>query len=59
MKTKKKIYFISHLKVMLQKTEKCSLLMMEVKGYSDHEQLGIARLEPVYSQFFTIFTSFK
>jgi len=50
MKTKKKIYFISHLKVMLQKTEKCSLLMMEVKGYSDHEQLGIARLEPVYSE---------
>lgn len=50
MKTKKKIYFVSHLKVMLQKTEKCNLLMMEVKGYSDHEQLGIARLEPVYAK---------
>lgn len=48
MKSKKKIFFISHLKVRLQKTEKCSLLLMEVKGYSDHEQLGIARLEPVF-----------
>ena len=47
MKNKKKIYFVSHLKVILQKTGKCNLLMMEVKGYSDHEQLGIARLEPV------------
>lgn len=48
MKTKKKIHYVSHLKVLLQKTDKCSLLMMEVKGYSDNEQLGIARLEPVY-----------
>jgi hypothetical protein len=50
MKNKKKIFFISHLKVRLQKTEKCSLLMMEVKGYSDNEQLGIARLEPACSE---------
>jgi len=47
MKDKKKIYCVSHLKVLLQKTDKCNLLMMEVKGYSDHEQLGIARLEPI------------
>jgi hypothetical protein len=50
MTSKKKIYFVSDLKVLLQKTDKCSLLMMEVKGYSDNEQLGIARLEPMNSE---------
>jgi hypothetical protein len=45
----KKIHFITNLKVKHQKTDHCNLLMMEVKGYSDSEQLGIARLEPAIS----------
>jgi hypothetical protein len=46
MKSRKMIHFITNLKVRLQTTNSCNLLMMEVKGYSDNEQNGIARLEP-------------
>lgn len=46
MSERKKIHFITNLRVKFQKSGNCNLLMMEVKGYSDSEQLGIARLEP-------------
>ena len=49
MNNKKKIHFVSNLKVRIQKTDCCKLLLLEVKGYSDYEHQGIARLEPVNS----------
>lgn len=45
MKTKRKIHFLSHLRVSLERSKFCDLILIEAKGHSDNELLGIARLE--------------
>ena len=47
MNTKQKIHFLTHLRVKFESTDLCELLMIDVKGFSESEILGIPSLELV------------